>query len=143
MKKIVARLSMLCVVLAAGAAAFFLFFGSDGGSAEPSELVGSWHGSRGAELILHEDGSLTAVNVPTDFSEHDEPIKPFTGKGTWNLDKKPKLGDQEISLSLGEVFGSKIGIQVTIMGKGARGGLSFRVSVDSSRGFTFGRPSPA
>ncbi|MEU5426422.1 hypothetical protein AB0H73_12550 [Streptomyces olivoreticuli] len=141
MKKIIVPLSIICAVLAAGAAAFFFLFGSEGGSAKPSELVGSWHGSQSAELTLRKDGSLTAVNVPTDFSEADEPIKPFTGKGTWKVGERPKLGDQEIHLSLGEVFGSRTGVQVTIMGEGAQDGLSIRVSADSSRGFTFKRSS--
>ncbi len=141
MKGIVVPLSMLCAVLAVGAAAFFFLFGSEGGSAKPSELVGFWHGSQGAELTLRKDGSLSAVKVPTDFSDDGDPIKPFTGKGMWELKAKSDFDDQEIDVSLGEVFGSKVGIYLKVKGKGARDGLAIPVSVDSAQRFAFKRDS--
>ncbi|MCC2277223.1 hypothetical protein LKL35_17620 [Streptomyces sp. ET3-23] len=138
MKKPLVLLAALCGVLAVGAAGF-LFLVRPDGTAKSSDLVGSWYGSRGAELTLHEDGTLTAVNVPTSFSEDDEPIEPFTGKGAWRLEDKPEFGNQEIHLSLGEVFGSKIGVQVEIMGKGAQDGISIPISDDAGTRFTFKR----
>ncbi|MFF4529686.1 hypothetical protein ACFY1P_10480 [Streptomyces sp. NPDC001407] len=140
-KRIVVRLSMLGAVLVAGAAVMFFLFGSEGGSAKPSELVGTWHGSQGAELTLREDGSLGAVKVPTDFSDEGQPIKPFTGKGTWELKAKSDFDDQEIDLTFGEVFGSKIGIYLKVRGKGARDGLAIPVSVDTAQRFTFKKTS--
>ncbi|MEV6675193.1 hypothetical protein [Streptomyces sp. NPDC051162] len=139
MKKIIVPLSMLCAVLAVGAAAFFFLFGAESGSAKPSELVGSWRGSEGAELDLHEDGSLTAAKVPTDFSVDGKPMRPFTGKGTWELGKKSKFEDQQIDVTLGEVFGSLTGLHMYIKGKGAQGGIAIRISEDTLQEFPFKR----
>lgn len=136
LKKALISLSILCGVLVVGA---FLYLLPPDGSAKPSELVGSWRGSQGAELTLREDGSLTAVEVPTRFSDDDKPAKLFTGKGTWTLEPKPEVGDQEIHLLLGEVFGSKIGIELEIQGKGARDGLAHVISIDTGKKFTFKR----
>ncbi|MFD7237052.1 hypothetical protein ACFWAT_17325 [Streptomyces syringium] len=137
MKKAYISLSIICGVLAVGASLYLL---PPDGSAEPSELVGSWRGSQGAELTLREDGSLTAVVVPTRFSDDDKPANLFTGKGTWTLEPKPEAGDQQIHLSLGEVFGSKKGVQLEIQGKGARDGLAIPISIDTGAKFTFKRP---
>ncbi|MEW2579596.1 hypothetical protein [Streptomyces syringium] len=136
MKKAIISLSILCGVLVVGV---FLYLLPPDGSAKPSELVGYWRGSQGAELTLREDGSLTAVEVPTGFSDDDKPDERFTGKGTWTLEPKPEVGDQEIHLSLGEVFGSKIGIELEIQGKGAKDGLAIPISIDSGTKFTFKR----
>ncbi|MFD7237051.1 hypothetical protein ACFWAT_17320 [Streptomyces syringium] len=111
----------------------------DNGSAKPSELVGTWRGSQGASLTLREDGSLVAVNVPTDFPVDNEPLKPFTGMGSWDLEEKSELYNQEIDVSLGEVFGSKIGIRLEILGKAARDGLAIPISPDTGKKFTFKR----
>ncbi|WP_116214538.1 hypothetical protein [Streptomyces olivoreticuli] len=141
MKKIVIPIAVLCGAALAVGAAVFLSTAEPYGSAEPSELVGSWHGSQGAELTLRKDGSLSAVKVPTDFSDSGDPIKPFTGKGTWELKAKSDFDDQEIDVSLGEVFGSKIGIYLQVKGKGARDGLAIPVSVDTAQRFAFKRDS--
>ncbi|MEU1310870.1 hypothetical protein ABZ419_18540 [Streptomyces cinnamoneus] len=140
MKKALVPLSILCGALAVGAAAFLFLLPPDG-SAKPGDLVGSWRSSQGAELILRDDGSLTAVGVPTEFSDDDEPVEPFTGKGTWSLDPKRGFGDQEVHLSLGEVFGSKSGVQLQIQGKGAKDGLAIPLSMDTGKKFIFKRSS--
>ncbi|WP_370419180.1 hypothetical protein AB8O64_12155 [Streptomyces sp. QH1-20] len=139
MKRVGIPLAVICFVLAVGAVALLLLTQGDNGSAKPSELVGSWRGSQGAELTLREDGSLTAVNVPTHFSVDNEPLKPFTGKGSWDLEEKPELDNQEIDVTLGEVFGSKIGIRLEILGKAARDGLAIPISEDTGKKFTFKR----
>ncbi|MEU7164573.1 hypothetical protein AB0A70_07985 [Streptomyces morookaense] len=141
MKKIVVPLSVLGFVMVVAIGSFLFSAGSDNGSANASDLVGSWSGSQGAELTLHKDGSLTAVKVPTTFSaEDDTPIKPFTGKGSWKLMEKPRYDDQEIEVSLGDVFGSKIGTQLKVNGKGARDGIYIPISEDSGAKFLFKRP---
>ncbi|MFF7684755.1 hypothetical protein ACFZB6_01210 [Streptomyces syringium] len=139
MKRVGIPLAVICFVLAVGAVALLLLPQGDNGSAKPSELVGSWRGSQGAELTLRKDGSLTAVNVPTHFSVDNEPLKPFTGTGSWELEEKPELDNQEIDVTLGEVFGSKIGIRLEILGKAARDGLAIPISEDTGKKFTFKR----
>ncbi|MFF4740672.1 hypothetical protein ACFY2W_33000 [Streptomyces sp. NPDC001262] len=142
MRKIVIPLSVLGFVMVVGIGAFLFSGGPDDGSASPSDLVGSWSGGQGAELTLREDGSLTAVKVPTSFSvEDDTPIKPFTGKGSWKLKEKPRSGDQEIDVALGDVSGPRTGIQLVIAGKGAHDGLYIPVSEDSWKKFTFKKSS--
>ncbi|UQI45898.1 hypothetical protein M1P56_16795 [Streptomyces sp. HU2014] len=142
MKKIV-PVSLLCAALALGAVGCDL---SDG-YAEPKELLGSWRGGQGAELTFREDGSLTAVKVPTSFADSpsNDNVKPltwFTGKGTWRLEKKTELGNQRIDVILGEVFGSKESIALKIDGKGAKKGIFIRPSEDGSYTFAFKRSSP-
>ncbi|GAA0374137.1 hypothetical protein [Streptomyces blastmyceticus] len=136
MKKIV-TISILGTVLILGAAAF-LFLSPFGGSAKPGELVGSWSGGQGAQLILREDGSLTAVKVPTHFSVVDEsPLDPFTGQGTWRLEKKLALDDQQIDVTLDEGDGFTAGIRLKVMGKGDRDGIYIPISEDSPKKFVF------
>lgn len=143
MKRIV-PVSLLCAALALGTTACDL----SEGSAELEELVGSWRGSQGSELALREDGSLTAVKVPTSFSDpfsdvrkKVQPLTWFTGKGTWKLKKKPQLENQEIDVVLGEEFGSKESFQLNIDGKGAKGGLFIRPSEDGAYRYPFKRSS--
>ncbi|GGY08404.1 hypothetical protein [Streptomyces hiroshimensis] len=119
----------------AALAALVLLLTPPAGSAEPGELVGSWRAYQGARLTLREDGTLTAVGVPTAFSEDDDerPVKRFTGTGTWHLKRKPRLGHQRIRLTLGETF------EVSIAGQGARDGLFIRPSRDTTTQFRFKR----
>ncbi|MBB5119135.1 hypothetical protein AF335_15500 [Streptomyces eurocidicus] len=140
MKKIVILLAAFGALLMAGVAAFLYLYEPDG-SAERSEIVGSWYGSRGARLTFREDGTLTAVGVPAGFSDDHEPVNPFTGEGTWTLEKKPKLGDQEIHLFLGDAAHSTVGTWMEIRGKGARDGLCMPFNADTVKGFTFKRSS--
>ncbi|GHF46011.1 hypothetical protein [Streptomyces morookaense] len=117
----------------------------EGGRATPAELAGSWTGPGAAQLTLREDGSLSAVNFPTDFSVTDDrPLEPrFTGNGQWSLEKKPVSGfDQQIDITLGEVFGSKQGTYMRIDGKGGRDGIYLPISEDSAAKFRFKRSAP-
>ncbi|MEV4742521.1 hypothetical protein [Streptomyces sp. NPDC049555] len=142
MKKIV-PISILCAAALALAATSCESL--EGGRATAAELAGSWSGPGGAELTLREDGSLTAVNFPTRFSPESppRPLEPrFTGKGEWTLEKKPKSGfDQEIELTLGEVFGSKKGARLRVDGKAGRGGIYEPLSEDTGDRFPFKRSS--
>lgn len=119
----------------AALAALVVLLSPPAGSAEPGELVGSWRARQGARLTLREDGTLTAVGVPTAFSEDDDeqPTRRYTGDGTWHLEKKPKLGHQRIRLTLGETF------ELSIAGEGARDGLFIRPSRDTTTQFRFKR----
>ncbi|MFI9275727.1 hypothetical protein ACIGXM_34245 [Kitasatospora sp. NPDC052896] len=120
----------LAIVLLVGAlgiagliAAVFLVPGATGGRATPEQVVGSWASTQGARLTLHPDGTLTAADLPTDFSTPDNlPIHPFTGDGSWTLEPKPSLGDQELKLVLSTAEG-RIGVRVLITDEGARGGI--------------------
>ncbi|MEV5241153.1 hypothetical protein AB0K89_18905 [Streptomyces cinnamoneus] len=135
MKKSVVISSLVAM---AGVILFFVW--EPNGSAKPSELVGSWRGPQGSQLTLREDGSVTAENVPTSFSDEGKPIDRFTGKGEWSLGaepKFPKVGDQRIDVTLGETFGSKSGIWLDVKGKGASGGLSIPISYDTGKEFVF------
>ncbi|GGV32070.1 hypothetical protein GCM10010495_55960 [Kitasatospora herbaricolor] len=129
--------SVLGLALALVAAAF-LFLNPFGGSASAEDLIGSWRGDQGAQLILNGDGSLKAVKVPTNFSiEGGAPVDPFTGSGKWSLQKKANLVDQEIEVTLGEADGAKTGIRLRIMGEGAGDGIYIPISEDSPKKFKF------
>ncbi|MGK5728377.1 hypothetical protein [Streptomyces sp. URMC 124] len=119
----------------AALAALIVLLTPPAGSAERGDLVGAWRAQQGARLILREDGTLTAVSVPTAFSEDDDerPTRRFTGNGTWQLEKKPKLGHQRIRLTLGETY------ELSIAGEGARDGLFIRPSRDATTQFRFKR----
>ncbi|MFI9311095.1 hypothetical protein [Streptomyces triculaminicus] len=141
MKKII-PISILCAALALAATGCESL---EGGRATPAKLAGSWSGPGGAELTLREDGSLTAVNFPTEFS-NDNPPRPleprFTGNGQWKLEKKPSFGDdQQIDVALGDMFGSKIGTYLRIDGKGGRRGIYHPLSADTADKFRFKRSS--
>ncbi|GAA0474808.1 hypothetical protein ABZ951_19035 [Streptomyces sp. NPDC046215] len=142
MRKLAIPLSILGLIVAMGTGACSFSAPAEDGSAQPSDFAGSWSGRQGAKVTLGEDGSVVAVELPTAFSvESKKPVKWFTGKGTWELQKKPKLGDQQIDLTLGEVFGSKKWVRLRIKGKGAREGLYIPISEDSAEAFPLKRAS--
>lgn len=134
MRKILS-LSALFVSLTLGAVAC----SPTGGSASSSDLVGAWSGPREARLTFNDDGSATAVKVPSHFSlDNGAPLDPVTGSGTWALEKKANsLVDQEVTLTIELGSDSSTRIRILIMDKGARGGIYLPVSMDSPKRFVF------
>ncbi|MCD9140584.1 hypothetical protein [Streptomyces albireticuli] len=142
MRRLAIPLSVLGCMVIVGAGTCSCSAEFEDGSAQPSDLVGSWSGEQGARVTLREDGSVAAVKVPTAFSlESEKPTKWFTGSGTWELEKKPKLGDQQIGLTLGEVFGSKKWVRLRVAGKAAQGGLYVVISEDAAKTFPLKKSS--
>ncbi|UQI47277.1 hypothetical protein M1P56_24480 [Streptomyces sp. HU2014] len=142
MRKFATRLSVLGCMVIVGAGVCSCSAEFEDGSAQPSDLVGSWSGGQGTKVTLREDGSAAVVEVPTAFSpESEKPTKWFTGNGTWELEKKPKLGDQQIDLTLGEASGSKKWVRLRVMGKAAQGGLYVVISEDAAKTFPLKKSS--
>lgn len=134
MRKTVLAVAAGCV-LALTIAAFVV--GSPfGGSIRAGDLAGSWNGPHGAQLTFREDGTLTAVDVPTDFSDGDgTPIRHFSGSGSWNLAKKAFLVDQQLDVTLDQADGAKTGVRLRALGDGE--GVYIPLSEDSPKKFTF------
>ncbi|MFH8787682.1 hypothetical protein [Streptomyces roseoverticillatus] len=104
------------------------------GSAEPGDVIGSWRSHQAGALTLRADGTFIAVRVPTAFAADDErPTAWFTGRGTWSLKRKPKLGHQRIRIEneAGETY------EVSIAGEGARDGLFIKPPGDTATQFRF------
>ncbi|CAM5457416.1 hypothetical protein [Streptomyces abikoensis] len=103
------------------------------GSAEREDVIGSWRSHQAGALTLRADGTLTAVRLPTAFTGDEQPTAWFSGKGTWSLERKPKLGHQRIRIEneAGETY------EVSIAGKGARDGLFIKPPGDTATQFRF------
>ncbi|MFJ9448047.1 hypothetical protein ACIRRH_40410 [Kitasatospora sp. NPDC101235] len=136
MKKTVLAVAAGCVLALAILA--FVFLNPLGGSIKTEELLGSWSGSQGAQLTLHEDGTLSAVNVPTEFADADATaVRQFSGQGSWSLEEKSALADQEIGVTLDGPDGTRTSVRLRVRGDGARDGIYIPVSEDSPKKFVF------
>ncbi|MGX1762758.1 hypothetical protein ACWIG5_38695 [Streptomyces lydicus] len=141
MKKVI-LLSVLCVALALAGGGFLLYRAIDsgaitGGSAERTELIGSWHAPDGAQVTLRKDGTAEGVKIPGHFSDDERPQNPITGEGKWTLGKRRTFVDQEITVVLNTGPGKRSTIEFRIVDKGARGGIYRPISVESSSVFVF------
>ncbi len=143
MKKVI-LLSVLCVVLAltGGGLALYQVIESGaltGGSAQRSQLIGTWNGPRGARLTLNEDGTAKAVNIPSGVID-ETPVGSITGDGTWSLEKRSSVFvDQGIILDLKTGKTRAFINDLYVMDKGAQGGIYIQTTEDSSYKFVFKR----
>ncbi|MFH8349590.1 hypothetical protein [Streptomyces sp. NPDC018045] len=131
------------LVLAAGG--FLLFVVIDAmkpGTAERSDVIGSWTGSHGARLTLREDGTATGVKVPARFAPDGTPNATVGGSGTWTMKKKmSSAADQEIEVVLNTGPGIQAGVDFSVNGQGAEDGLYIPVSAETAQQFRFKRVS--
>ncbi|MEU7597677.1 hypothetical protein AB0B79_32285 [Streptomyces sp. NPDC039022] len=132
------------LVLAVGG--FLVFAAIDAmkpGTAERSDVIGSWTGSRGARLTLREDGTATGVKVPVGFRPDGTPITTAGGSGTWSMKKRMvSTADQEIRVVL-NTGGPDIRtvFYFSVNGQGAEDGLYLPVSAETAQQFRFNRVS--
>ncbi|MEV7189954.1 hypothetical protein [Kitasatospora sp. NPDC093102] len=139
MKKTVLAVAAGCVLTLAILA--FVFLNPFGGSIKTEELLGSWTGSQGAQLTLHEDGTLSAVNIPTEFADADATVvRQFSGQGSWSLEGKSALADQQIDVTLDASDGTRTSVRLRVRGDGVRDGIYIPVSEDSPKKFVFRKP---
>ncbi|MFE7530800.1 hypothetical protein ACFU7Y_34570 [Kitasatospora sp. NPDC057542] len=136
MKKTVLAVAVGCVLTLTILA--FVFLNPFGGSIKTEELLGSWTGSQGAQLTLHEDGTLSAVNIPTEFADVDAiAVRQFSGQGSWSLEEKSTLADQQIDVTLDASDGTRTSVRLRVRGDGVRDGIYIPVSEDSPKKFVF------
>ncbi|MEF3111927.1 hypothetical protein [Streptomyces chrestomyceticus] len=144
MKKVM-PLAIAASVLVLAAGGFVLFAAIDAmkpGSAERSDVIGSWTGSRGARLTLREDGTATGVKVPVGFKPDGTPIHTAGGSGTWSMKKKrASTADQEIEVVLNTGPDIRTGFDFLVNGQGAEDGLYLPVSAETAQQFRFERVS--
>ncbi|WP_157851650.1 hypothetical protein [Streptomyces monomycini] len=144
MKRIV-PLTIAASLLVLAVGGFLLFTAIDAmrpGTAERSDVIGSWTGSRGAGLTLREDGTATGVKVPVGFRPDGTPITTAGGSGTWSMEKrKSSAADQEIKVVLDTGPDIRTGFDFSVNGQGAEDGLYLPVSAETAQQFRFKRVS--